>query len=314
MSSLLEPLKIGPHTLKNRLFCAPMVDVTDLPYRLICQEAGAGYTCTEMLYVDAITHENAPTKKLMETSPQEDLKIIQVTGNTLAEFKKALPILKTYDIVDLNCGCPSIRITGNKAGSYLLTNPKKIASIVKLLTKAGITTTVKIRLGFKEYNALEVAQAVEKAGAQAITVHCRLATHSNKTPADWSWIPKIKQALKIPVIGNGDVTSPERAKQMLTLCDGVMIARAAMGDPDLFVRCITYAKDGTILKKDFARNRPYLAKYIAYCKQYNFQDFHRIKQVAGSFLSDFPQAAQKRQALHACKTFAELEIFIQKLE
>lgn len=313
MPSLLAPLKIGPHILKNRLFLAPMVDVTDLPYRLICQEAGAGYTCIEMLYVDAITHKNATTEKLRETSNAEDLKTIQVTGNTLAEFKKALPLLKHYDIVDLNCGCPSIRITGNKAGSYLLTNPKKIASIVSLLTKAGITTTVKIRLGFKDYNALDVAQAVEKAGAKALTVHARLATHSNKIPADWSWIATIKQALKIPVIGNGDVTTSEQAEQLASMCDGVMIARAAMGDPDLFARCITYAQEQRILKKEFSRNLPYLKKYIAYCKQYNFQDFHRIKQVISYFLSGFPQAAQKRQALHACKTFEEVEVFVKQL-
>ncbi|MBM3230688.1 hypothetical protein FJZ22_03500 [Candidatus Pacearchaeota archaeon] len=313
MAKLTEPLKIGPHTLKNRLFLAPMVDVTDLPYRLICQEAGAGYTCTEMLYIDAITHKNKTTEKLRETNEKEHLKIIQVTGNTVAEFKNALPILKHYDIVDINCGCPSIRITGNKAGSYLLTNPKKIASIVSLLTKAGITTTVKIRLGFKDYNALEVAQAVEKAGAQALTVHCRLATHSNKTPADWSWLEKIKKIITIPLIGNGDVTTPEQAEKMLKLCDGVMIARTAMGDPDLFARCISYAKEGTMLKKEFTRNIPYLKKYIHYCKHYNFQDMHRIKQVTSYFISGFPQAAQKRQALHICKTFEEIETFVKKL-
>lgn len=313
MATLSDPLTIGKHILPNRLFLAPMVDVTDLPYRLICQEAGAGYTCTEMLYVDAITHENTTTQKLMETSEKEHLKIIQVTGNTLAEFKKALPLLKQYDIVDINCGCPSIRITGNKAGSYLLTNPTKIASIVTLLTKAGITTTVKIRLGFKEYNALEVAQAVEKAGAQALTVHCRLASHSNKTPADWSWLAKIKQAITIPLIGNGDVTSPEQATKMLTLCDGVMIARAALGDPDIFARCLIYAYEGRTIPKEFKRNLPYLKKYIAYCKHYQFIDIHRIKQVTSYFLSGFPQAAHKRQTLHTCKTFEEIEAFVNIL-
>jgi nifR3 family TIM-barrel protein len=291
-----------------------MVDITDLPYRLICQEAGAGYTCTEMLYIDALVHKNATTEKLREVSPTEPLKIMQVTGNTLAEFKKALPLLKQYDIIDLNCGCPSIRITGNKAGSYLLTNPKKIASIVKLLTKAGITTTVKIRLGFTEYNALEVAKAVEQAGAQALTVHCRLASHSNKTPAEWAWLTKIKQAITIPLIGNGDVTTPQQAEEMLKLCDGVMIARAAIGDPDLFTRCSIYARDKRDIKKDFARNLPYLKKYLSYCTHYQFQDLHRIKYIVSSFLSGFPQAAQKRQGLHACKTLEEVESYITHIE
>ena len=198
----LKSLKIGKLKLKHPIILAPMVDVTDLPYRLICKKAGASLAYTEMLYISAIIHENEKTKKLMKTIPSEKPVGIQITGNSPEEFKKAIPYLKNYSLVDINCGCPSLRITGNQAGSYLLKNPEKISEIIKILKSAGLTVTAKIRLGFDKNEAVKIAKTIEKAGADAITVHARLAIHGNEVPADWEQIKNVKKAVKIPVIGN----------------------------------------------------------------------------------------------------------------
>lgn len=310
----LKPIKIGKYKIKNPVFLAPMVDVTDLPYRLICLKAGVGMTYTEMLYVDAITHENDKTKQLMKfDKKKEKPSAIQITGNNLEEFEKVIPYLKDYDIVDLNCGCPSVRIVGNEAGSYLLRSPEKIASIVKLLKKNGLTVTVKIRLGFDNNNVLEVAKMIEKAGADAITVHGRLAKDSNKIPADWKWIAAVKKAVKIPVIGNGDVISGQSAARMLKICDGVMVGRAAIGDPLIFDRINYYLKNGKEKEKDIRGNLKLFSEYLSLCRKNKMIDLHRIKYIGTCFLRGFDGAAKMRAKFMSLKTIDEIEGFVKGL-
>src|SRR3989338_9859624 len=236
----MKPLQIGRIKLKNNLILSPMVDVTDLAYRMICRKAGASMAYTEMLYIDAILHENDKTKKLMKTC-KEDYPIgLQVTGNNEEEFKRFAKSkeLKNFDLIDINCGCPSIKITGNEAGSFLLKNPSKIGNMIKILKKEGLIVTAKIRLGFDKNNVLKVAKEIEKAGADALTVHSRLAIDGRDVPADWKYIKEVKKIVKIPVIGNGDVFSGKDAEKMMkeTKCDGVMVARGAIGDPLIFSR------------------------------------------------------------------------------
>jgi tRNA-dihydrouridine synthase B len=316
MKFKVKPIKIGKYKIKNPLFLAPMVDVTDMPYRLICRKAGAGMAYTEMLYVDAITHENNKTKQLMDfDKKKEKPSAIQITGNNVQEFEKVIPYLKKYDIIDLNCGCPSIRIVGCEAGSYLLRNPDKIASIIKLLKKNGLTVTAKIRLGFDNNNVIEIAKKIEKAGADAITVHARLAVHSNKIPAQWEWIAKVKKAVKIPVIGNGDVINGESAKRMLEICDGVMIGRASIGDPLIFDRINYYLETGKERKKeeDVKGNLKLFLEYIQLCKKQEIVDLHRIKSVGTYFISGFNGAAKKRAEFMSLKTINEMEEFVKKI-
>src|SRR3989344_5243432 len=254
----MKPLKIGKIKLKNNLFLSPMVDVTDLAYRLICRKAGAGMTYTEMLYIDAILHENDKTKKLMKTCKEDSPIGLQVTGNSEEEFKRFVKLkeLKKFDLIDLNCGCPSIKITGNEAGSFLLKNPSKISRMIKILKKEGFIVTAKIRLGFDKINVLEVAEEIENAGADALTVHARLAVHGRDIPVDWKWIKKVKEIVKIPVIGNGDVFSGKDAEKMMkeTGCDGVMIARGAIGDPLIFSRVSEYFRTGEERELDVGKN------------------------------------------------------------
>ncbi len=238
----MKSLKIGNIKLKNPLFLAPMVEVTDLPYRLICRKAGAAMAYTEMFYISQILHENKKTQNLMKTSKKDKPIGIQITGNTPEEFRKVIPYVKPYSLIDINCGCPSLTITGNQAGSYLLKHPEKISQMIKILKEADLTVTAKIRLGFKKNNVLKVSKAIEKAGADALTLHARLATHGRSIPANWKWIKKVKKSIGIPLIGNGDIFTGPDVEKMLEITDGAMLARAVIGDPLIFTRILKYLK------------------------------------------------------------------------
>ena len=346
----MKSLKIGNLKLKNRLVLAPMVDITDLPYRLICKRAGAALVFTEMLYIDAILHENKKTLNLMKTVKEEKPVGLQITGNSGEEFEKFVKSKKwkDFELIDLNCGCPSIRITGNKAGGYLLRNPEKIRNMVGILKKTGKPVSVKIRLGFKKNNVLEVAREIERAGADALTVHARLAVDGRNVPADWSWISKVKKIVKIPVIGNGDVFSGENASRMLKICDGVMIARGAIGDPLIFSRILRYLGgegDGKVNRekksdekielsgksrseligssgleegdglKNVNENLNLFLEYLRLEKKYygNEIDIGRVKYLGSRFLRGFSGAGGKRDELMSLKTIGEIEGFARKI-
>ncbi|MEI6731434.1 MAG: tRNA-dihydrouridine synthase family protein [archaeon] len=309
----LKPIKIGKIKIKTPLFLAPMVDVTDLPYRLMCRKAGAGMACTEMLYLDAILHENPKTLRLQKTNSKDTPSGIQITGNTPSEFLKALPYLKKFDIVDINCGCPSEKIIGNQAGSYLLNNPEKIEEIIKILKSAGLTVTAKIRLGYNFNNALKIAKMIEKAGADALTVHARLATEGYDKKADWNEIKKIKQALHIPVIGNGDILREEDVLAMLKIADGAMIARGAIGDPLIFKRTLHYLKTGKKIPFSFKENIKSFKEYLQLSKKYDCIDIPRMKYLGSKFIKNTEGAGKLRMQLMQLKTFEEIFNFVDNL-
>ena len=290
-----------------------MVDITNLPYRLLCRKTGASLCFTEMIYIDSIIHKNKKTKKLMETNNLDSPIGIQVTGNNLESFRKAIPYLKKYDLVDINCGCPSDRIIGNKAGSFLLNNPEKIADIIKLLKSEGLTVTAKIRLGFKENKVIKIAKIIEKAGADAITIHGRLASQDYDVKADWNEIKKAKSALRIPVIANGDITSGKDAKELLDFCDGIMIARAAIGDPLVFSRISKYLKTGKEIPSNFKENIKLLNEYLQLCRKYKFNNLSRIKYIGTKFIKNVKNAGKQRKELMQSKSISEIEDFVGKL-
>jgi nifR3 family TIM-barrel protein len=299
-------LKIGPVKLKNRLLLAPLVDVSDLPFRVICRKAGASMAYIEMLNVSAILHGNSGVIRLMKTSRTEPRPWgIQITGKSVEEFRHVIPFLNPYNIVDINCGCPSVRITENGSGSFLLRNPDKIAGMVRTLKDAGITTTAKIRLGFRKNNVLKVAKMVEKAGADALTIHARLAFHGSDVPADWRWIEKVKRSVGIPVIGNGDVRDGKSAEEMLDIADGAMIARASIGDPLIFERILHYLKTGREKQFDYRRNMRILAEYLKLEKKYGDASIGRIKRVGSKFLRGFAGAARARDIFMKSRSFQE---------
>ncbi len=312
----MKPLKIGNVKIKNRLFLAPMVEVTDLPYRLICRKAGAGMAYIEMLYVDAITNENPKTLRLMKTSKEDKPVGIQVTGNNTDEFKKAIKMksFDKYDLVDINCGCPSIRITGNEAGSYLLKNPEKISGMINILKDNGYTTTAKIRLGFRSNNVMKVAKMIEKAGADALTIHARLAHQGADVKADWKWIEKAKNEIGIPLIGNGDIFSGKDAEKILEISDGAMIARGAIGNPSIFDRIIYYLRTGKEKETNFKKNLSYFKEYIKLSDKYKTIDIPRIKYLGTKFLRNKEGASKLRNELMQKKNIIEIKEFIKKID
>jgi tRNA-dihydrouridine synthase B len=344
----MKQLKIGKLKLKNPLFLSPMVDVTDLPYRILCRRAGVGMAYTEMIYVNAILHENLKTKQMLKTCKEDSPIGLQITGNSEGEFEKFVKmkdVWKDFDLIDLNCGCPSSRIVGNEAGSYLLNSPEKIGRIVKILKKTGKIVTVKTRLGFKKVNILEVARIIESAGADALTVHCRLAVDGNDRKADWSYLSKVKKVVKIPVIGNGDVFSGRDALEMLELCDGVMIGRGAIGDPGIFSRISEYLRLKGINNLSCAANRTRrpearvlsvkrasparraedekidtkenLKLFLEYLKlegKYYGKDVDlgKVKYVGGKFLRGFSGASEARNKFMGMKNFNEMVKFAEE--
>ena len=309
----MKQIRVGKIKLKNPLVLAPMLEITNLPYRLICREQGAALAFTEMIYIDALLHKNKKTQEMLKTCKKDSPLGIQVTGNNPEEFKKAIPILKKFQIVDLNCGCPSTRILGNKAGSYLLEEPEKISEIIKILKSAGLTVTAKIRLGFSKNNALKIAKTIEKAGADALTVHARLATQSYEIPADWSEIKKIKNSIKIPVIGNGDVLSPEKAKEMLNYADAVMIGRGAIGNPPIFKNSLKCIKTGKFPETNIKQNLILFQKYLKFCKKYRMSSIQNAKHLATHFIKGIRNASSYRNQIMQLKTIKDIENFIQQI-
>lgn len=301
-------MKIGNIKLKYGLILAPMAEVTDLPYRMICRKYGAELCFTEMLNSKAIFMNNNKTLELMKISEEEKPVGIQICGNDIEIFKKITDKLKKYDLVDLNCGCPVPKIVNNKQGAWLLDYPQKIKEILEVLVNnLKIPVTAKIRLGRKKVNVLEVAKKIQDAGASAITIHARTAEVRYKVKADLSWIKKVKKEVSIPVIGNGDVFTGESAKKILEMCDGVMVARGALGDPLIFNRIKYYLENNEEIESSYEEKINAFFEYVELCERYEMNDFKKIRRIGLYFIQEFEGARNLRDKLGKCKDIEEMK-------
>lgn len=249
-------LRIGNITIDGNLVLGPMAGVTDLPFRMLCKEQGADLIYTEMASAKGIYYNNKNTNVLLEVEEKERPVALQLFGADpyiMSEMAKKIEH-RNFDILDINMGCPVPKVVNNQEGSALMKNPKLVEEIVSAITSAiKKPVTVKIRKGFgkEDCNAPEIAKAAQAGGASAIAVHGRTREQYYSGIADWNIICQVKEAVQIPVIGNGDIFTPEDAKRMLkeTGCDGIMLARGVRGNPWLFAQVKAYLKDGTMLPK-----------------------------------------------------------------
>lgn len=250
----MRELKIGNVKIPGILALGPMAGVTDTVYRQLCKEQGCSLLYSEMVSAKAILYKNKNTTPLLAASESERPLAVQLFGSEpdiMAEIASQIES-GPYDIIDVNMGCPVPKIVNNGEGSALMKNPKLAGEIISAMAKKCTKPiTIKIRKGFNDssINAVEMAKIVEANGASAIAVHGRTREQYYSGQADWDIIRQVKEAVKIPVIGNGDITSPETAQSMLeeTGCDGIMIGRAARGNPWIFKRVSHYLETGEIL-------------------------------------------------------------------
>ena len=319
----MPELQIGNVKLENDLILGPMAGVTDLPFRLLCKEQGAGLLCMEMVSAKGIMYNNKNTKFLLTIDERDRPVSLQLFGSDpdiISEQAKRIEELP-FDILDINMGCPVPKIVNNGDGSALMKNPLLAGEIIEKTARAiQKPVTVKIRKGFDEehINAVEMAHIAQESGAAAIAVHGRTREQYYSGKADWEIIRKVKEAVKIPVIGNGDVWTPQDAIDMRkqTGCDGVMIGRGAQGNPWIFKQILHYEQTGELLEKPSPQEvTEMILRHAKMQMEFKgeYIGMREIRKHAAWYTAGYKNSAKLRGKINETETYEELKELLSHL-
>lgn len=315
-------VKIGNVEIENNVFLAPMAGVTDVVFRTLCKEEGCGLTYSEMVSAKGIMYDNDNTKKLLEINEKEGKVAVQLFGSDpeiLGNMAKKLDTVLDIAFFDINMGCPAPKIFKNGDGSALLKNPKLIGKIVKTVSSStSKPLTIKIRKGIDDtcVNAVEIAKIVEENGASGIAIHGRTREQFYSGEADWDIIKKVKENVSITVIGNGDVTSPKKAKELLdyTGCDAIMIGRASQGNPWIFGRTVHYLETGEILPPPTIEEKIRVSlkhlKMLVEAKGEHI-GIREMRKHLGWYIKGMPKSAEMRVVINKTENYEEMKNLLE---
>lgn len=318
---MLKPLTIGSLVLQHNVVLAPLAGITNLPFRLICRRAGASLAYTEMVSVNGLVREGLKTLALLKSSPEDRPLGIQLFGDKPNDLAEAARMVEGYGaLIDINMGCPVRKVVGTGAGSALLQEPLKIAAIVRAVRAATtVPLTIKIRSGWHCGDNVfqEVGRIAEAEGCDAITLHPRSRSLMFSGQADWTHLKELKAALSIPVLGSGDLFTPEDCLKMLreTGCDGIMIARGALGNPWIFRQVQELEQSGHYIPVSTIERADTIEKHLTLFNEEMGEAVavREIKKHIGWYAKGFAGASDIRRAANSAQSILDIHSLTERM-